>query len=159
MRLPSSSIIYARNIATVKCAAFYILHCTYAWPHYTFTVRTLHLWCVSTPHSCSISHSLTVWCQAEYKPHVHESETSISCQFMRCLWIIQLWQPGTRNVRRGDRMGRMRELRQLIHLSYFVVYACVHEWEYVHLHVGASAAWDPVYMCVCACTDIVLTLC
>lgn len=103
-----------------------------------------------------MSHSLTLWCQAEYKPHVHESETSISCQFMRRLWIIQLWQPGTRNERRGDKMGRMRELRQLIHFSYVVVHACVHEWEYVHLHDGVSAAWDAVWMSVCMHA---LTLC
>lgn len=38
-----------------------------------------------------------VWCQAECKPHVHKSESSISCQLMRRLWIIKLWRALTCN--------------------------------------------------------------
>lgn len=47
---------------------------------------------------------LAAWCQAECKPRVHKSESSISCQFMRRLWIIKLWHAGTCN--NGVGVGR-----------------------------------------------------
>lgn len=153
--------VWERNCATVKCAACYMLHSTYAWLLYTFPVRTLHTWCFSTPLSRCISHSLTLWCQAEYKPHVHESKTSISCQFMRRLWIIKLWQPGTWNEQRGDKIGRMRkEIRELIHFSCAIVYVCVCAW-LICASACLSVAREPACVCVLvfACTDIVLTLC
>ncbi len=134
-----------------------MLHSTYAWLLYTFTARTLHTWCffclLPPPLSLVLSLTHSLWCRAEYKPHVHESETSISCQFMRRLWIIKPWQPGTRNERRGDKMGRMRkEIRNLFTLVVLVcARVCMTEYMCICMYLCLS------HVCVWACTDIVLT--
>ena len=115
-------------------------------------LRTLHTWCFSTPSLApSLVHSPSD--VRQYKPHVHESETSISCQFMSRLWIIKLWQPGTLNERRGDKMGRMREgIRQLIHFGCLMVYLCA--WVTVRTSVSLC-----VCVCMCACVRVCVCVC